>query len=188
MSIAWDVYVDGSGTFHPNAPACVGVVVAANGWIMAELSACVGKGSNNVAELRAIQAGLELLALVHPLGRAGAGILYSDSTYAIGTAEGHYRAKINYELAFEVQETRREFPYVELQHVRGHAKDPGNELADWLAGYARARTLDALPYRRPRPTDWEWLELRPVEEVRAERLRDRRELRELQAMIKAGGF
>lgn len=158
MSVSWDIYVDGSGTHHDDSPACIGAVVAANGMIMAELSRHVGPGTNMVAELEAIRWGMRLFGRVHPRGRDGDAILYSDNTAAIGLAEGYFYPRVNWDLAKAVLNTRRAYTSVEIQHVKGHAGNAGNDLADWLAGIARARVLGTPPKRRRR-VDFEWLEI-----------------------------
>jgi ribonuclease HI len=161
----WSIYCDGSGTYHSDSPACIGtVIVAPNGWLVAEMSRFIELGSNNVAELRAIQWGLELLAECSPLGPAQPAVLYSDSIYALGIARGDFTPKANHQLCVDVQWRAAEHaPYVTYQHVKGHAGIAGNELADWLAGLARRRHLFAQggPYKPDplRPVDDEWLEL-----------------------------
>lgn len=160
----WAVYVDGSGTHHADSPACIGaVVVLPNGWLEAEASEFVCRGTSNVAELWAIHRGLELLEAASPLGIHQPAELFSDSQYALGIARGDFVATKNRHLADQVAVMAFRFTSLTLHHVHGHNHDAGNELADWLAGLARRRTLRARgettkPDKR-RPVDGEWLEL-----------------------------
>jgi len=140
-------FADGSGTHHADSPACIGVVVAdASGRILCESSAYICPGTNNVAELWAIRRALYLIRWVaheHAAGCDTPAVLYSDSAYAIGCARGEYNIKKNVDLVREIQgvyEMHKDT--VRLEHVKGHNGNPGNELADWLAGIARHRVIE----------------------------------------------
>ena len=79
---AIQVWTDGACTGNPG-PAGIGVVVV-DGTAVEELTEYLGHGTNNIAELTAIQRGLEVVAgrgrgaLERPV------VVYSDSQYAIG--------------------------------------------------------------------------------------------------------
>lgn len=152
-----DVYADGSGTHHADSPACIGVVVMLDDEPVAECSRVTGMGSNNVAELRAVHRALVMLERM--FGRDVEAHIYSDSQYAIGCVDGQFYAQKNFDLVKRIREDRERFPHVRLVHVPGHAGVYGNEIADWLAGYARHRVLvergqkhAGAPFRgRPKP-------------------------------------
>lgn len=139
----WSAYCDGSGTYHADSPACIGVVVAdETGRIVVECSAYVGPGTNNVAELWAVRRALYLLRWCGPQGEFTPAVIFSDSEYALSMTRGEYAPKKNVDLVWELsKQYDRHRGFAHLQHVRGHAGNPGNELADWLAGLARARVL-----------------------------------------------
>lgn len=156
MKGLWRAYCDGSGTYHADSPACVGVVICdPDGRVLCESSAHIGPGTNNMAELWAIRRALWLLRQVAPLGRHQPAVLYTDSEYAIGITTSAYRPTKNVDLAWEVAKSYGKHGAVALRHVRGHAGIPGNELADWLATQARIRAFVAAgknpPKSRARP-------------------------------------
>lgn len=142
------VYADGSGTHHADSPACIGVVVAdETGRILVESSAVICTGTNNVAELWAIRRALYLIRWVAHDGPARGidtpAVIYTDSQYAIGSTRGEYNTKKNVDLVREIQGVYAMHEgCVSLEHVKGHDGNPGNELADWLAGRARHRVLE----------------------------------------------
>lgn len=138
-----EVYCDGSGTHHANSPACLGVAVFLDGEVVCESSQCVGFGTNNVAELWAIRRALYLVQWVGDDGFDTEAIIYSDSAYAIGMTIEDHVARANWELVEAIRERYAQFRGVRFQHVSGHAGIYGNELADWLAGYARHKALVA---------------------------------------------
>lgn len=135
----WSAYCDGSGTYHGDSPACVGVVLAdPDGEIVAESSAFICLGSNNVAELWAIRRALYLIRHAGGAGRCTPTVIYSDSEYAIGSATSSYAPKKNVELVYDLQtQVDKHAGFIRFEHVPGHSGVPGNELADWLAGRAR---------------------------------------------------
>lgn len=161
MSV-WSAYCDGSGTSESDSPACVGVVLCdPDGNIVCESSAYICVGTNNVAELWAVRRALYLIRWCTPARAATPAVIITDSRYAIGCARGEYVAKKNVELVREIQEqVAKHGEHLTFRHVHGHNGDPGNELADWLAGIARSRHL-AREHRHPRPTHDHRLELTP---------------------------
>ncbi len=101
-----------------------------------EISRFLGDGTNNIAELTAIEAGLEAVTNRHVPVR-----LHTDSQYAIGVLAEGWKAKENRALIARVQELMAQFSDLKLVKVRGHAGDPRNEKVDQLA-------RDAITYRR----------------------------------------
>lgn len=133
------VYTDGACTGNPG-PMGIGVVildpsapVAVDGATepkRRELSEYLGVGTNNIAELTAIQRGLV------GLPRSRQIVVYSDSAYAIGLLSQSWKAKANQELVAELRRLVREFSHVRFVKVAGHAGVPENERCDELARLA----------------------------------------------------
>ena len=93
-----------------------------------ELSEYIGEGTNNIAELMAIQRALEAdIAPELPM------VICTDSSYSIGVLSKGWKAKANKELIAEIKSLLREKKNVEFVHVRGHQGNPLNERADELA-------------------------------------------------------
>ncbi len=118
-------YCDGACSGNPG-PAGVGAVLL---WDDERhvLSEYLGRATNNIAELTAIE------RIVHRAPRGRPLHVYTDSTYSIGVLTGGWRAKKNQELVARVKRALAEHGEVELHHVRGHAGAELNELADQLA-------------------------------------------------------
>jgi ribonuclease HI len=90
-----------------------------------------GPGTNNQAELLAVQLGLE--KIVKDRDKANVTI-YSDSQYAIGCLSNpHWRPKINVELIHQIKQLMTEFNSVTFVKVKGHSNHIGNDAADSLA-------------------------------------------------------
>ncbi len=126
-------YTDGACTGNPG-PMGVGVVL----WdpltkTRRELSEYLGSGTNNIAELVAIQRALEL----SPPDRTV--IVHSDSSYSLGLLGLGWKAKANQALVAELREVAKSRPGMRLVKVAGHSGVPENERADELARTAIIR-------------------------------------------------
>jgi ribonuclease HI len=131
------VYTDGACTGHPG-PMGIGVVVLSAGQRQ-ELSEYLGVGTNNIAELTAIERGLEV---VEGLGQGAVErpvLVHSDSAYALGLLGKGWKAKANVELVERLRRLARRFPRVAWIKVAGHAGIPENERCDELARAAVVR-------------------------------------------------
>jgi ribonuclease HI len=125
------VYTDGACTGNPG-PMGVGAVIL-DGKERKELSEFLGTGTNNIAELTAIERALVLC----PRDRTV--ILHSDSSYALGLLGKAWKAKANQELVARLRGLAGEFADLRLVKVEGHAGVPENERCDELARAAILR-------------------------------------------------
>ncbi len=126
---ALTVYTDGACTGNPG-PAGLGVVVI-EGAGRRELSEYLGEGTNNIAELTAIERALDM---TH--GRAEPVRIHTDSQYAIGVLSKGWKAKANRELIAGILDKLKVRRGIALVYVPGHAGVPLNERADELARLA----------------------------------------------------
>jgi ribonuclease HI len=126
------VWTDGACTGNPG-PAGLGVVVI-DGEKTTELSEYLGEGTNNIAELTAIQRGLETVA-----DRARPVLVYTDSQYSIGVVSMNWKAKANVELVGEIRSLCKQFKDLKFVKVAGHAGIALNERVDELARNAVTR-------------------------------------------------
>lgn len=120
------VYTDGACTGNPG-PAGLGVVVVGEKGRI-ERSEYLGKGTNNIAELTAIQRALEMTD--------GPVVIHTDSQYAIGVLTKNWKAKANTALVEGIRGLLGRRSGVRFVYVRGHAGVPLNERADELARMA----------------------------------------------------
>ncbi|MEM9865327.1 MAG: ribonuclease H [Myxococcota bacterium] len=131
-------YCDGACSGNPG-PAGLGVVIRVGGREQT-LSEYLGHGTNNIAELTAIQRVAEAVPdpgmPVH---------IYTDSTYSIGLLQKGWKAKKNQSLVADVRAALARLSNVTLHYVKGHAGVPLNEAADALAVQAVDRR-DSLPW------------------------------------------
>lgn len=129
------VYTDGACTGNPG-PMGIGVVILDGTRLgtagRRELSRYLGQGTNNIAELTAIEDGLSAVERERHV------VVYSDSSYAIGLLAQGWKAKANQELVARLRALLREFPRVDFVKVAGHAGVPENERCDALAREAIA--------------------------------------------------
>jgi ribonuclease HI len=136
------VWTDGACSGNPG-PMGIGVVVIA-GDQRQELGEYLGVGTNNIAELVAIERGLEVVAQRLKAEGGAPGVtapvrsevhvrVYSDSGYAIGLLDKGWKAKANQELVTRIRRGLAAFPgQVAFVKVRGHAGVPENERCDEL--------------------------------------------------------
>ena len=133
---ALELWTDGACSGNPG-PMGIGVV-AIDGGKRRELGEYLGVGTNNIAELTAIDRALDLVG-----GDAGARPVrvYTDSSYSIGVLSKGWKAKANQELIGRMRRRLATMPNVEFVKVSGHAGVPENERCDELA-------RDAITSRR----------------------------------------
>jgi ribonuclease HI len=137
LAPAIEVWTDGACSGNPG-PMGIGVVVI-DGGERKELGEYLGIGTNNIAELTAIERGLDVA------GQLGKGDgtrrirIYSDSAYAIGLLEKGWKAKANQELVGRLRRKVSALAPVEFVKVAGHAGVPENERCDELARNAIIR-------------------------------------------------
>ena len=138
---AIEVWTDGACSGNPG-PMGIGVVVV-DGEHREEVSEYLGVGTNNIAELVAIERGLELAAkLAKDKAKDNSNRrvrVYSDSAYAIGLLEKGWKAKANQELVARLRKRVAAVARLEFVKVPGHAGVPENERCDVLATQAISR-------------------------------------------------
>ena len=120
------IFTDGASSGNPG-PSGIGVVLRF-GKHEKEISEYIGVATNNVAELKAIQAGLSAVK-----NRNLPVQIFTDSSYAYGVLVLDWKARANNELVVSIKKTMRKFKNLEIVKVRGHAGDEGNQRADLLA-------------------------------------------------------
>ena len=120
------IYTDGACSGNPG-PAGIGIVLLYKGH-RKEISRYIGMATNNIAELKAIKAGLESVK-----NRDLPVVLYTDSSYSVGLLTKGWKAKQNQELVQQLKSLVSEFKRLRLVKVKGHAGHPENERADRLA-------------------------------------------------------
>ena len=129
------IFTDGASSGNPG-PAGIGVVMCF-GEHEKEISEYIGLATNNIAELKAIQAGLLALKKSDLPVR-----IFTDSKYAYGVLALGWKAKANSELVQSIKKTMKKFKNLKIVKVKGHAGDEGNERADFLATSAIKNTGD----------------------------------------------
>ncbi len=123
------VYTDGACTGNPG-PAGLGVVML-DGKARQELSEYLGVGTNNIAELTAIERALDMTE------RHAAPVrIHTDSKYAIGVLTKGWKAKANQELIAGIRDKLGGRSGIAIVYVPGHSGVPLNERADELARLA----------------------------------------------------
>jgi ribonuclease HI len=118
----------------------IGIVLLA-GPHRKEISEYLGHGTNNIAELVAIERALQAIK-----DRSRAVVVHSDSSYAIGLLSAGWKAKANTELVQRIRALVRTFPDLRFVKVPGHSGVPENERCDELA---RAAIVEGRGGRDP---------------------------------------
>ncbi|RJO67382.1 MAG: ribonuclease HI [Myxococcales bacterium] len=124
-----EAWTDGACSGNPGE-AGLGVILKAGGRRL-EVSRYLGRATNNIAELTAIQAALGLIKNKRAPVR-----VFTDSAYALGVLTRGWKAKKNPELVEAIRAELETFARVEFVKVEGHAGVSENERADQLARMA----------------------------------------------------
>ena len=126
------VFTDGASSGNPG-PSGIGVLLRYGGHEK-EISRFIGTATNNIAELKAIEAGLSALKHTDIPVR-----LFTDSKYAYGILALNWKAKKNQEIVAAIKKNMSRFKDLQFIKVRGHSGHPENERADVLATSAIAK-------------------------------------------------
>jgi ribonuclease HI len=129
------IFTDGASSGNPG-PAGIGVVMRF-GKYEKEISEYIGLTTNNIAELKAIQVGLQAVKKTNLPVR-----IFTDSRYAYGVLTLGWKAKANREMVQSIKKTMMKFKNLKIVKVKGHAGDEGNERADFLATSAIKDSTD----------------------------------------------
>ena len=134
-SAAWDestyadkicLFTDGASSGNPG-PSGIGVLLR-YGEHEKEISQFIGNATNNIAELKAIQAGLAAVKRTDIPVR-----LFTDSKYAYGLLVLGWKARKNQEIVASIRKAISKFKDLKIIKVKGHSGQAGNEKADFLA-------------------------------------------------------
>lgn len=124
-------FTDGACKGNPG-PAGSGVVILPPGGPQQERSVGLGRATNNVAELTAIQVALQMLDEQAVLQEAEVAI-FTDSSYCHGVLVKGWKAKANQALILDIRDRLAARPGVTIYWIAGHVGVQGNERADALA-------------------------------------------------------
>ena len=125
-------YTDGGARENPG-PAAIGILVCTlEGEIILEHAETIGEATNNVAEYKALIAGMKKAKEL----KAEELDCFMDSLLVVKQLKGEYRLKhINMQKLYdEVQKVRREFKNVSYNHVP--REEENIRRADQLVNYA----------------------------------------------------
>lgn len=120
------IYTDGASSGNPG-PAGIGVVLK-YGAQRKEISEFIGRATNNIAELLAIQTGLAAVRNKRLPVR-----VHTDSSYAFGVLSLNWKPKKNTDIIRAIRKQMAAFSDLRLIKVRGHHGVVENERADELA-------------------------------------------------------
>lgn len=127
------VNTDGSCKPNPGKAGC-GYIIVKDGTTIKEGSVYLGEGTNNIAELKAVEIALEALTELDLQNEEIE--LQTDSNYAVGLFTKNWKAKANTELVMKIRKDLKKFPQLTLTWVKGHNGNRYNEIADRLANQA----------------------------------------------------
>ncbi|MCD6271742.1 MAG: ribonuclease HI [Deltaproteobacteria bacterium] len=129
------LYTDGASSGNPG-PSGIGVLLRFKEHEK-EISKYIGNATNNIAELKAIEAGLSVLKK-----KDLSVIVFTDSSYALGVLVSGWKAKKNVQLVEKIRKKISEFKNIKFIKVKGHSGMAENERADYLATSAIKKGLD----------------------------------------------
>ena len=125
-------FTDGACTGNPG-PSGSGCRVEFPDGRLREESWALGRGTNNIAELTAVEMALEILDEEEVPPTADV-VVYSDSSYARGVLTQGWKAKANVDLIAGIKKRLRARAGLRMEWIAGHVGIAGNERADVLAG------------------------------------------------------
>jgi ribonuclease HI len=120
------IFTDGASAGNPG-PSGIGVLLR-YGNHQKEISEYIGIATNNIAELKAIEIGLNAVKNKDLPVK-----LFTDSKYAYGILALGWKGKKNKEIVASIKKIISKFKNLTFVKVKGHAGDEGNERADFLA-------------------------------------------------------
>ncbi len=120
------IYTDGASSGNPG-PSGIGALLL-YGENRKEISEYIGKATNNIAELKAIQKALTTLKRRDLPVR-----IFTDSSYAIGQLTQTRQPRANLKLILAIRFMMTRFTDIALVKVKAHAGIKENEVADFLA-------------------------------------------------------
>jgi ribonuclease HI len=120
------IFTDGASSGNPG-PSGIGVLLR-YGEHEKEISEFIGTATNNIAELRAIDAGLSAVK-----NRRLPVRLFTDSKYAYGLLLLGWKPKKNRRLVESIKAKMATFKDLNIIKVKGHSGHPENEKVDYLA-------------------------------------------------------
>lgn len=126
------IYTDGSCLGNPG-PMGIGVILKCGDRIK-EISKNLGNGTNNIAEVSAVVAGLTALRCPERCNVE----LHTDSGYVEGLVVKGWQAHANVELVGLMRDLVARFGSLTVVKVKGHDGDELNERCDELAKLAAA--------------------------------------------------
>ncbi len=124
-------FTDGACQGNPG-PAGSGAVVKLPGGRVLERHLALGRGTNNIGELKAIGLALDLLDEAAVSGDARVEIL-TDSKYVHGLLQLGWKGKANRDIINAIKAQMRNFTKLRIHWIAGHVGIPENERADELA-------------------------------------------------------
>jgi len=120
------IYTDGASSGNPG-PSGIGVLLLYKK-NRKEISEFIGKATNNIAELKAIQRALSALKRRDLPIR-----IFTDSAYALGQLTQTRQPRANRQLILGIRFLMTRFNDLALIKVKGHCGIKENEVADFLA-------------------------------------------------------
>lgn len=120
------IYTDGASSGNPG-PSGIGVLLLYKE-NRKEIGEYIGKATNNIAELKAIQKAITTLKRKDLPVR-----IFTDSSYAIGQLTQTRQPRANRELILAIRFMMTRFSDIALVKVKAHAGIKENEVADFLA-------------------------------------------------------
>ncbi len=131
------IFTDGACSGNPG-PAGIGVLMLYKE-NEKSISTYLGEATNNIAELKAIQAGLKEVKNKKMPVR-----VFTDSAYSAGVLAQGWKAQKNQELIGAIKKIMAQFSDLQLIKVKGHAGVWENEKADELATSAIKKAVDGM--------------------------------------------
>jgi ribonuclease HI len=132
-------FTDGACQGNPG-PAGSGAVVKLPDGRVLERHLALGRATNNIGELKAIDLAMDLLDEGQVSGDAPVEIL-TDSKYVHGLLQLGWKGKANQNIITAIKSRLRSFSNVRIHWIAGHVGIPENERADALANRGVSESL-----------------------------------------------